>query len=302
MDRISLVQVDLMVLAKTSQAKFKAQPIYSGTTKAKLDWSIYQGNSFDTLQGLKSNSVDCVVTSPPYFWLRDYGVEGQLGQEKSIDLYVQNLVCVMEEIRRVLKNKGCLFLNLGDTYYSGKGESQGIDRKNGKRRFGLREVDKSGGMGEGLRGKTAMGIPWRVAVAMMQSGWILRTPIIWNRQHCLPETVKDRPPRTYEYIFHFTKSRRYYFNYPALQKTGDKDIWTIAAKPKRARGIDTAPFPDELVRRCLEVGCAPNGTVLDPFAGSGTTMRVALNMGYSASGIDLNPNFCQYMNDQLKKL
>lgn len=259
-------------------------------------WSLYQGDAKPTLHLLPKESVDCVVTSPPYFWLRDYKTEGQMGLEDSVDGYVVSLTDVMVEVYRVLKPEGLLFLNLGDTYYSGKGESQGIDRKSSKRRFGLRAVDKSGGLGIGLQRKSTIGIPWRVATKMCQQNWILRSPIIWHRQNCLRESVKDRPTRGYEFIFMFAKSRHYFFNRDGLPRNeGAEDVWTLPTRPRSNGQLDTAPYPDELVERCLDVGCKPGGTVLDPFCGAGTTMRVALKKKRNTVGVELSPEFCQYI-------
>ncbi|MEQ8995117.1 MAG: site-specific DNA-methyltransferase [Coleofasciculus sp. B1-GNL1-01] len=272
---------------------------WSNVTKNGILWSVFQGDAHSVLLDLPSNHFNCVITSPPYYWLRDYGVEEQIGQETSVEGYVSAIASVMDEVKRVLKDDGVLFLNLGDTYYSGKGKSQGRDRKSSKRRFGLRAVDKSGGLGIGLQPKTIIGMPWRVAIEMTMRGWVLRSPIIWHRKHCLPESVKDRPRRSYEYVFMFAKNRRYYFNRSMLEKEEEEDMWTIAARPKPTNGIYTAPFPDELVQRCLDIGCPADGIVLDPFAGGGTTLRVALQSGISATGIDLNPEFCSYMVSML---
>jgi len=272
---------------------------WSNVTKNGILWSVFQGDAHSVLLDLPSNHFNCVITSPPYYWLRDYGVEEQIGQETSVEGYVSVIASVMDEVKRVLKDDGVLFLNLGDTYYSGKGKSQGRDRKSSKRRFGLRAVDKSGGLGIGLQPKTIIGMPWRVAIEMTMRGWVLRSPIIWHRKHCLPESVKDRPRRSYEYVFMFAKNRRYYFNRSMLEKEEEEDLWTIAARPKPTNGIYTAPFPDELVQRCLDIGCPADGVVLDPFAGGGTTLRVALQSGISATGIDLNPEFCSYMVNTL---
>jgi DNA modification methylase len=272
---------------------------WNGTTKNGINWWVYAGDALRTLKLLPNDSVDCIVTSPPYFWLRDYGVPGQIGQEDKVLDYVNNIADVMDEVRRILKNTGVLFLNIGDTYYSGKGESQGIDPKSNRRRFGLRAVDKSGGLELGLKQKTIIGIPWRVTIEMIKRSWTLRSPIIWYRKNALPEAVKDRPRRSYENVFMFVKARKYYFNRKALADSEQEDMWTIIARPKPTNGLDTAPFPDELVERCLELGCPIGGTVLDPFAGSGTTLRVAIESGRPAIGIDLNRNFCQYMVDKM---
>jgi DNA modification methylase len=244
------------------------------------------------------------VTSPPYYWLRDYGVGGQLGQEETVLQYVKGLADTMDEVYRVLAEDGLLFLNLGDTYYSGKGKSHGTDPKSNKRRFGLRAVDKSGGLGIGIRPKSVIGVPWRVALEMSgRRKWVLRSSVIWHRPRSLPEAVKDRPRRSYEYVFMFAKQRNYYFHRPALRDViAEEDVWTIPARPKSTNGIDTAPFPDELVERCLSLGCPEAGAVLDPYAGSGTTLRVAIKSGRDATGIDLNPTFCTYMVEQLREL
>jgi len=137
----------------------------------------------------------------------------------------------------------------------------------------------------------------------MAKKWVLRSAIIWHRPRSLPEPVKDRPRRSYEYVFMFVKSRKYYFNRPAITEVElEEDVWTIPARPRATNGIDTAPFPDELVRRCLDLGCRPGGRVLDPYAGSGTTLRVALGLGHAAVGIDLSPRFCEYMARNLEGL
>jgi len=274
----------------------------SGISGDGIEWTIFTGDARKVLKRLPDESFNCVITSPPYFWLRDYGADGQIGQEETVAGYVDTIASVMDEVFRVLKQDGVLFLSLGDTYYSGKGKSHGTDKKSRKRRFGLRAVDKSGGLGIGLKPKTVIGIPWRVAIEMVGRGWVLRSPIVWYGKQSLPESVRDRPRRGYEYVFMFVKNRKYYFNREALERTGQEDMWTILARPKPTNGLDTAPFPDELVQRCLDIGCPPGGSVLDPFAGGGTTVRVAVQSGRPAIGIDLNPEFCQYMVKKLEKL
>ena len=273
---------------------------WKGISPLGNPWAIYHGSALDVLKAMPANTVNCVVTSPPYYWLRDYGVDGQIGMESSISEYIDALTEIMHEVRRVLRDDGVAFFNIGDTFYSGKGMSQGQDGKSKKRRFGLRAVDKSGGMGIGLQRKSLIGIPWRLATSFMESGWVLRSAIIWHRLNRLPEHVQDRPGRSYDYVFLLAKSRRYYFNKQALiDKKIEEDMWTIPAQPKPSGGLDTAPFPDELVKRCLEVGCPKNGIVLDPFVGSGTTVRVANEIEMSGLGIDLNRDFCIYAANSL---
>lgn len=273
---------------------------WHGKDPSGASWDIYNGDALNVLKSLPAEHFHCVVTSPPYYWLRDYNVNGQIGHEETVTDYVEAIASVMDEVYRVLRKDGLVFLNLGDTYYSGKGKSHGVDPKSAKRRFGLRAVDKSGGLGIGLRQKSIIGVPWRVAVEIAKRKWVLRSAIIWHRKHALVEAVKDRPRRSYENIFMFAKERSYFFNRAALHDVVvEEDVWSISARSRGNNGVDTAPFPDELVRRCLALGCPEKGNVLDPFAGSGTTLRVAVKSGRSATGIDLNPEFCQHMLSQL---
>ena len=272
------------------------QEIREWSSTSGSPWRVLNAPAKQGLDLVEDESIDCVVTSPPYFWLRDYKVEGQIGLEESVDGYVAAIKEVMEKVREKLRSDGVLFLNLGDTYYSGKGEPHGVDKKSSKRRFGLRAVDKSGGLGIGLQRKSVIGIPWRVALAMCLDNWILRAPIIWHRENCLPEpTAKDRPSRSYEFVFMFVKSRKYHFNKQNLPNDNwAQDVWNIAPTRNSNGAADTAPFPEELVERCLAVGCKPGGTVLDPFVGSGTTIRVSKRLGHPAIGIELNRDFCEY--------
>jgi len=276
---------------------------WRGETRSGAEWVVYCGDAKKVLSSMPDKLFNCVVTSPPYYSLRDYDVEGQIGLEDTVTDYVEAITSVMDQVRRVLTSDGLLFLNLGDTYYSGKGRSHGVDKKSSKRRFGLRPVDKSGGLGLGLQRKSAIGVPWRVAIEMTQRNWVLRSPIIWHRKNALPEAVLDRPRRSYEYVFMFAKERRYYFNRAALRDVlVEEDVWTIPARPRSANGLETAPYPDELVERCLHIGCPKGGRVLDPFAGGGTTLRVALQYGCDAVGIDLSRPFCEYMAKEMRRV
>lgn len=260
---------------------------------AGRSWTLIQGDCREQAALLEPNSIDCVVTSPPYYWQRDYDVDGQIGMEASIQGFVDNIVGAMEGLRDSLKPTGTVFLNLGDTYYNAKGRPHGEDAKHRSRRMSvLRAVD---GPGLGLPRKSLIGIPWRVALAMQDAGWTLRSDIIWMRKSSIPEpTAKDRPWRKFEHVFMFTKAPRYYFDRSALQ--GEEDVWFI--EPERnsiARGTHYAPYPRSLVERCIAVGCPEDGTVLDPFVGGGTTMSVALEMGRDAVGIELNQTFCDHI-------
>ena len=274
------------------------QTQWGGRTHAGVEWEVYRGDSRTVLAGFSPEIFSSVVTSPPYYWQRDYKVGGQIGQETTIAGYVTSIANVMDQVRRVLCREGLLFLNLGDTYYSAKGQPKGVDRKNGARRFGLRAVDASG---LGVPRKTSIGIPWRVALEMISRGWILRSPIVWRREGFLPEpTAKDRPWRSYEMVFMFSKSPRYYFKREALGS--DEDVWTISDRPSKARGGHSAAFPDQLVEKCLSIGCPAKGRVLDPFAGSGTVARVALESGRPATAVELNPEFCEHIAASLREM
>ena len=274
-------------------------PTYSGAhplTGAK--WNVYCGDAAATLPFLPRDHYSCVITSPPYFWQRDYRVQGQLGIEPTVDGYVSAICDAMDGVKAVLHPTGVLFLNLGDTYYSGKGQPQGKDRKHNGRRFDvLRAVDASG---LGPPKKTLLGMPWRVALAMVDRGWILRSSIIWWRQNLMPEpNVRDRPWRSYEFIFLLAKTRTYKFTRAPLKDIGAEDIWRIESQSQVGRE-HPAVFPPELVERCLTVGNACKGPVLDPFAGSGTVLKVALNYGAQADGIELNPAFCRSIEQEMQ--
>jgi DNA modification methylase len=270
---------------------------WSGQSPGGETWSVFAGDARKILSHLPKDSFQCVVTSPPYFWQRDYGVAGQIGLESSIDAYINALCDTMDLVKHVLDKKGLLFLNLGDTYYSAKGKPQGKDKKhNGRRLESLRAVDAHG---LGVPKKTIIGMPWRVALGMISRGWILRCPIIWKRQGSIPEpNAKDRPWRTHEMLFMFSKSRSYYFSRKALRDSMEEDVWTIPTRSKAGR-VHTAVFPAALVKRCLEIGCAKGGRVLDPFAGSGTVLKVATELGHHAVGIDLNQQYCEMMAAEL---
>jgi DNA modification methylase len=271
---------------------------WRGHTRQGIAWGVHKGDAITVLKAFQPDTFDCVVTSPPYYWQRDYRVAGQIGQEKTIDGFIKNVADTMDQVRRVLTADGLLFLNLGDTYYSAKGQPKGTDKKSAARRFGLRAVDASG---LGVPRKTIIGIPWRVALEMITRGWILRAPIVWTRKGAIPEpTARDRPWRTYEMIFMFSKSPRYYFSRTAL--SGEEDIWTISARRRSNGGIHAAAFPEQLVQRCITTGCREGGRVLDPFAGTGTTLRMALESGRSAVGIDLSEQFCDFMVNELRGL
>lgn len=256
---------------------------------------IINGDCRDVLRTLPDESVHCVVTSPPYFWLRDYGVDGQIGHEDTVDDFVRVIGEVFDEVKRVLHPDGVVWLNLGDSYYSGNGQPKGSDPRSSSRNFSrqkLRPLDVSGW---DIPKKSLCGVPWKVALDMQKRGWTLRSDVIWCRPSALAEpSVKDRPGRQHEYLFLFSKSRRYWFDRSKLK---EESVWHIAHQ----RGLDghSAAFPAELVEQCLVSGCPSGGTVLDPFGGAGTTALVASRLNLSAISIELNPEFVELAHRRL---
>lgn len=271
----------------------------SGVVPNGCSWRIINGDVRLALERVMVASVDCVVTSPPYYWQRDYEVEGQIGHEQTIEGYVDAIASVFRGVRRVLSDDGTVFLNLGDTYYSAKGKPHGRDDKHNGRQMMRRHLRAVDGPGLGLPRKSLIGIPWRVALAMQMDGWTLRSAVLWERPGTLPEpTAHDRPWRTYEHVFIFSKGPRYFFDRRGLK--GDEDIWRMVARPENP-GAHFAPYPRELVQRCLDVGCKPGGMVLDPFVGSGTTMLAALARKSHAIGIDLKPQYCDFIVERIRR-
>ncbi len=292
---------------------------------------IYNGDALETLKRLPSESVQSCVTSPPYWGLRDYGVNGQLGLEKSPDEFVKSLVSVFREVKRVLKVDGTLWLNLGDSYAGKAGGCQGKNGQRADRRFTAHVPEKRD---PSLKGKDLVGIPWMVAFALRADGWYLRSDIIWHKPNPMPESVRDRPTKAHEYIFLLSKSDQYYYHADAVREpyaddsvarvargrsddhkyadggpgnqTLAKDIskacsnpfgrnrrtvWTVTTKP--FRGAHFAVFPQDLIEPCIKAGSRPGDTVLDPFFGAGTTGLVSLNLGRDWIGIELNPEYCE---------
>jgi len=267
-----------------------------------MDINILQGDCIESLKKLENQSINTCITSPPYWGLRNYNdEEKQLGMEDTPEEFTENLVKVFREVKRVLRDDGTVWLNLGDSY--------------GKN-------------------KQLTGIPWRVAFALQQDGWYLRQDIIWHKPNPMPESVKDRCTKAHEYIFLLSKNVKYYFDneaikedakYPqgpnspqsikkgkgefgmdtrgglskigALAKKNKRSVWTITTKP--FKGAHFATFPKDLIEPCVLAGCPEGGTVLDPFGGSGTTGIVAAQHNRNAVLLELNQEYIDLAKDRI---
>lgn len=226
------------------------------------------------------------VTSPPYFWQRDYGHPGQIGMEPTVQAYVQTMVEVAGCVRDVLADDGVFWLNLGDSYYSGNGQPTGSDPRSPSRNWSRRVLRPLDAPGMGVPKKSLLGIPWLVAHALQADGWTLRAEVIWHRKTALAEQAKDRPHRQHEHLFMLSKSRRYYFD---RTKLPEESVWHIPHQ-RGLRG-HSAAFPQELAKRCIESSSRPGDFVLDPFMGSGTTAEVAQRLNRVWLGCELNEDY-----------
>ncbi|MBV9381623.1 MAG: site-specific DNA-methyltransferase [Streptosporangiaceae bacterium] len=337
---------------------------------------LYLGDACEVLAAMPAGSADCIVTSPPYWAKRDYGVAGQYGREPTPAAYVETMRAVFGEARRVLAEDGTCWLNLGDSYTEGSATVSGLHAYLGAGLAGRRTP--------GIAAKNLLGLPWRVALALQEDGWIIRNAIVWHKPNAMPESVRDRMNCRYELLFLLVKSRHYWFDLdpiriphaivpaapgrvprhggtgtqrqsgmpmpgrhpgdgkhsghrPGSTRTGATrpggtrppkygphvpevtvarrygitrhrrmhpngrnpgDVWSIPTRPYR--GPHFAAFPAELPTRCIQAGCKPDGTVLDMFAGTGTTGLAALALGRRFTGIDLNPAFAALAAERLR--
>jgi site-specific DNA-methyltransferase (adenine-specific) len=270
------------------------------------------GDCRGVLDTLDDASINCCVTSPPYFGLRNYGHDKQIGHEKTLEEYVQKMVEVFRGVRRVLKKDGTLWLNLGDShnaYNGGRGRSKSYQAHTDE---AVPLIPKGSGLTvKSLGTKQLFGIPWRVALALQADGWILRQDIIWFKTNTMPQSVIDRCTSAHEYIFLFSKHKRYHFDAEAMKEpatTPDgtngtrnrRSVWSVATKGYKDAHFAT--FPPELIRPCILAGCPLGGTVLDPFGGSGTTAQVALEERRNAILIELNPKYKRLIQQRIKVL
>jgi len=321
--------------------------------------TIHIGDALTVLRTLPAESVHCCVTSPPYWGLRDYGVDGQIGLEETPQQFVAAMVAVFEEVRRVLREDGVCWVNLGDSYATSPAGNKTFKHGaifDGRDMSGHQDGSKRSKVVDGLKPKDLVGIPWRVAFALQDAGWWLRSDCIWGKPNPMPESVQDRPTKAHEYVFLLTKSARYFYDAAAVRQTyaestlrefaegydgtatkdyeangvqnasaikkrivdkqrghgrrhaGFNDRWGAMPKdaqqqtgsnlrsvwwmsPQPFRGAHFATMPEALAERCIMAGCPKDGTVLDPFTGSGTTGVVAVKLGRSFVGCELNPTY-----------
>jgi site-specific DNA-methyltransferase (cytosine-N4-specific) len=266
--------------------KFASEPKGSYTTELK-ESMVFQGNAEEILNQLPSRFFSCCVTSPPYWGLRDYASETQIGAENEPSEYISRLTAVFEEVRRVLTDDGTLWLNIGDSYTSGNRGYRAPDKKNPVRAMAYRAKTPSG-----LKPKDLIGIPWRLAFALQEAGWYLRSDIIWEKPNCMPESVKDRPTKSHEYLFLFSKSLRYYYDCESIREPSGRNrrtVWSIPTEP--FLGAHFATFPPKLVKPCIIGGSRPGDWILDPFFGSGTVGVVCEQQHRKYVGIELNPEY-----------
>ena len=253
-----------------------------------------ESDALVALQNLPSESIQCIVTTPPYWGLRDYGIEGQIGLEESLQQYINKLVAVFSEAKRVLRNDGVFWLNIGDGYTSGNRGYRAPDKKNPARAMNVRPNTP-----EGLKSKDLLGIPWRLALALQADGWYLRSDIIWNKPNAMPESVKDRPTRSHEYIFMLTKKEKYFYDGQAIKEKGRnrRTVWNINTCPFSEAHFAT--FPPALIEPCILSSTREKDFVLDPFFGSGTVGVVCKEFQRSFVGIELNDEYVRIAKTRL---
>jgi site-specific DNA-methyltransferase (cytosine-N4-specific) len=264
---------------------------------------ILTGDCRDVLKTLADRSVHCIVTSPPYWWLRNYDAAAQIGMETTPAAFVEQLVTVFHECRRVLRDDGCLWLNLGDTA-NNRSRIRSTSHQpslNGFTELTWAEATKQGltklSINDGdLKEKDMCGVPWAVAFALRRDGWYLRQEIIWAKNFGKPEPSFDRLPSRHEQLFLLSKSKRHYFDRTMLPPYASGSVWQI---PPTGRSDHGASFSAGLVAPCILAGCPKGGTVLDPFFGAGTSGLVADRLGRNCIGIELNPAYVEIARNRL---
>lgn len=273
------------------------QPDYAKVLQ--FESALICGDAEQVLMAMQSNTVQTIVTSPPYWSLRDYGIGGQIGLEESVDQFIKKLVQVFDQAYRVLRKDGSMWLNIGDSYTSGGRTWRAPDKKNRARAMEIRPPTP-----DGLKPKDLIGVPWRLAFALQSAGWYLRSDIVWNKPNCQPESVRDRPTRSHEYVFLLSKSERYKYNVDAI--TGPnrrrlRTVWDVKTQAYPETSGHFATFPPSLIEPCISLSSDAGDIVLDPFVGSGTAAVAASSLGRRFVGIELNPEYIDLARVRLSK-
>jgi|CXWL01.1.fsa_nt_gi DNA modification methylase len=263
---------------------------------------VIQGDCREVLPALEADTIQCCVTSPPYWGLRDYDHPGQIGAEPSPDEYVNNLVSVFQEVRRVLRRDGTVWLNVGDGYARNGGTGgHGPNAIVGNTKKLIQKRNCKVPEVWGLKDRDLMGLPWRVAFALQEDGWYLRSRITWVKKTAMPESVKNRPTTSTEEIFLFTKSPTYFYDPNGFREASGanlRNFWILGPEPN-GNGHPAA-YPRELARRCILLGSRLDDTILDPFGGSGTTGVAATELGRKSVLVELNPDYIEISKSRAK--
>ncbi|MCY4086439.1 MAG: site-specific DNA-methyltransferase [Actinomycetia bacterium] len=245
--------------------------------------------------------MQTVITSPPYWSLRDYDTEGQLGRDDTLGDYVASIVSAFEKVKRVLRDDGTVWLNVGDAFTSGNRRYRAPDKKNRSRAMTVRPPTPTG-----LKPKDLIGLPWRLAFQLQDAGWWIRSEVIWNKPNAHPESVRDRPTKAHETLFLLSKNQNYYYDVTAVHGPNGRrlrTVWDIPTEPRKClngcSGDHPAPMPLSLARQCISITSSEGGTVLDPYAGSGTTLLAARELGRQWVGIELNPIFVDMIEHRM---
>ena len=297
--------------------------------------SIMVGDCIEMMRALPAGTFQTCVTSPPYYGLRDYGLDGQIGLEDTPDAYIARMVEVFREVRRVLRDDGTLWCNIGDSYNStqkGSGGTRSFQGSNAGFLYGSRKFN-----GGDAKEKDLIGIPWMMAFALRADGWFLRSAIVWAKPNPMPESVRDRPTSAYEMVFLLSKRAAYFYDAEAIaeeatneapgnvravraiegqrgtgenanlrgslhkigarEKRNARNVWTIATQPYS--GAHFATMPPDLAERCIKAGSKPGDHVLDPFGGAGTTGLVADRLGRHATLCELNADYARLARERI---
>ena len=267
------------------------------------------GDCRDTLPAF-IDKARCCVTSPPYYGLRNYGDESnQIGQENTPEEYIQEMVNVFEDVKNILHDDGVLFLNIGDSYYNYRPGKAYVKQTLSKTNQDLPTVSpKRSNKLTNYKEKDLIGIPWMLAFALRSDGWYLRQDIIWHKPNPMPESVKSRCTKSHEYIFLFSKTKKYYFDHKGIMEDATKQEGLRAKRSVWTQSADSAPssehfatYPRKLIEPCVIAGSPKGGLVLDPFAGLGTTGIVAENLGRDSIMIELSKEYIKEMRKRITK-